>query len=490
MNKKKGMTTSSGAPVADNQNSITAGPRGPVLLQDFQLIEKMAQFNRERVPERIVHARGTGAHGTFVVTGDITQYTKARLFSEVGKETPVFSRFSRVAGEMGSADTARDPRGFSVKFYTEEGNWDMVGNNTPVFFVRDALKFSDFIHSQKRDPRTGMRSATMQWDFFSLSPESLHQVTTLYTDRGTPDGYRFMQGFSSHTYSLYNEKGERYWCKWHFKSMQGVKNLTREEAVKLAGTDPDYATRDLFEAIERKDFPHWKVYIQVMPEIDAETFPINPFDLTTVWSHKDVPMIEVGVMELNRNPDNHFAEVEQSAFAPSNIVPGMGFSPDKVLQARVFSYADAQRYRIGTNYQTLPVNKPLSPPATYHRDGAMRFDDNGGASPVYEPNSFGGPVQQPQFQEPPLRISGDASRYDGAEGADDFSQAGALFRLLAPVEREHLIANITADMQGVPEAIQIRQIRLFMQADPVYGQGVARGLDIPWEKVMSSEPID
>lgn len=400
MKEKTGMTTGSGTPVPDNQNSLTAGPRGPVLLQDFQLIEKMAQFNRERVPERIVHAKGTGAHGTFVVTGDIARYTQARLFSEVGKTTPIFARFSTVAGELGSADTARDPRGFAVKFYTEDGIWDMVGNNTPVFFVRDAMKFSDFIHSQKRDPRTGLRSATMQWDFWSLSPESLHQVTTLYTDRGTPDGYRFMQGYSSHTYSLYNDKGERYWCKWHFKSMQGVKNLTREESLTLAGTDPDYARRDLFEAIERGDFPKWQVSIQIMPEADAETFPINPFDLTTVWPHKDVPLIEVGIMELNRNPANYFAEVEQAAFAPSNIVPGMGFSPDKVLQARVFSYADAQRYRIGTNYQALPVNKPLRPAATYHRDGSMRFDDNGGDAPVYEPNSFGGPVQQPQFSEP------------------------------------------------------------------------------------------
>lgn len=478
MTQPKDMTTESGSPVVDNQNSITAGPRGPVLLQDHALVEKMAQFNRERIPERVVHAKGAGAHGVFTVTGDITRYTLAKLFSEVGKETPVFARFSTVAGERGSADTGRDPRGFAVKFYTEEGNWDMVGNNTPVFFIRDGYKFSDFIHSQKRDPKTGLRSATMQWDYWSLSPESLHQVTTLFTDRGTPDGFRFMHGYSSHTFSLYNEAGERFWCKWHFKSLQGIKNLTRQEAERLAGADPDYATRDLYDAIARGEGPRWKVLVQIMPERDAETYHLNPFDLTKVWPHRDYPLIEVGEMILNRNPENYFAEVEQAAFAPSNVVPGMGFSPDKVLQARLFSYPDAHRYRVGTNYAALPINKPRSPVATYHRDGAMRFDDNGGASPVYEPNSMGGPKANPHHAEPPLRIDGDADRYDHRVGNDDYQQAGDLFRLLSSEDRRHLIDNIVAAMAGIPRAIQVRQIRHFLRADVEYGESVAEGLGI------------
>jgi len=472
------MTTAAGVPVADNQNSLTAGPRGP-MLADYQLMEKMAHFNRERVPERVVHAKGAGAYGTFRVTGDITRYTRARLFEKTGKETPVFVRFSTVAGELGSADTVRDPRGFAVKFYTEEGNWDMVGNNTPVFFIRDPLKFSDFIHSQKRLPDTGMRDATMQWDFWSLSPESLHQVTWLFGDRGIPATYRNMDGFSSHTYSLWNAQGERFWVKWHFKTMQGIKCLTQGEATKLAGEDPDTHRRDLHAAIEKGDYPKWRVMVQVMPEKDAESYAIHPFDLTKVWPHKDYPLIEVGVMELNRNPENHFAEVEQAAFEPGNLPPGMGASPDKMLQARLLSYPDAHRYRIGINYAALPVNRPRCPVHSYHRDGHMRFDDNGGRTPVYQPNSFNGPVEDPSAKEPPLRISGNADRYDHWVGNEDYwTQAGNLYRLMGAEEKQRLVGNIVGAMRGVPHAIQLRQIRHFYKADPAYGEGVARGLGI------------
>ena len=479
MSEKSIMTTAAGIPVADNQNSETAGPRGPVLMQDHQLMEKMAHFNRERVPERVVHAKGAGAYGKFTVTADISKYTRAKLFEKVGKQCGVFVRFSTVAGELGSADTARDPRGFAVKFYTEEGNWDMVGNNTPVFFIRDPLKFSDFIHSQKRLPGTGMRDATMQWDFWSLSPESLHQVTWLFGDRGIPATYRHMDGFSSHTYSLWNRKGERFWVKWHLKTMQGIKCLTQAEATRLAGEDPDYHRRDLHAAIENGDYPKWRVMVQVMPEKDADTYAIHPFDLTKVWPHKEYPLIEVGVMELNRNPENYFAEVEQAAFEPSNMPPGMGASPDKMLQARLLSYPDAHRYRIGINYAALPVNKPRCPVHTYHRDGHMCFDGNGSDSPVYQPNSFAGPADDASFKEPPLRISGNADRYDHWAGnADYYSQAGNLFRLMSAEEKTRLIGNLVGAMQGVPREIQVRQIRHFYKADPAYGEGVAKGLGI------------
>jgi catalase len=422
MRDNKDLTTAVGIPVADNQNSLTAGPRGPVLMQDFHLIEKMAHFNRERIPERVVHAKGAGAFGTFTVTGDITRYTRARVFSEIGKKTETLVRFSTVGGEKGSADSARDPRGFAVKFYTEEGNWDLVGNNTPVFFVRDPLKFSDFIHTQKRDPQTNLKSPTMMWDFWSLSPESLHQVTILFSDRGTPKNYRHMDGFSSHTFSLINSKGERVWVKFHLKTKQGIQNLTREESTKLAGENPDHATQDLFQAIAKGDHPKWRVSVQIMPETEAEDYHINPFDLTKVWSHADYPLIEVGELELNRNPENYFAEIEQASFAPANVVPGISFSPDKMLQARILSYTDAQRYRLGVNYESLPVNRPKCPVHHYHRDGSMRFDANGGTAPNYEPNSFGGPKEDPRYGEPPPKISGDAARYDHRAGNDDTSK--------------------------------------------------------------------
>ncbi|HMJ62487.1 MAG TPA: catalase [Bryobacteraceae bacterium] len=476
------MTTNAGRPVGDNQNSVTVGPRGPVLMEDYLLFEKMAAFNRERIPERVVHAKGAGAYGTFTVTHDISKYTTAKLFDKTGKKTEILARFSTVAGEKGAADTARDPRGFSVKFYSEEGNWDMTGNNTPVFFVRDALKFSDFIHSQKRVPQTNLRSPTVMWDFWSLSPESLHQVTTLMSDRGTPDGFRHMHGFSSHTFSLINAKNERYWVKWHFLTKQGIKNLTAEQADEIAGKDPDYATRDLFDAIERAEFPKWRVCIQAMPEAEAEDYKVNPFDLTKIWSHRDYPLIDVGEMELNRNPNNYFAEIEQAAFSPVNIVPGMGYSPDKMLQARLISYPDAHRYRLGVNFESLPVNAPKCPVHTYNRDGAMRFDANGGPGPSYEPNSFGGPVEEHRFVERRYSTSGEVGRYNHREGNDDYTQAGDLFRLMTKDEKARLIQNIVGHMSSVPERIQRLQISHFTKADPAYGRGVAEGLGLKVEE--------
>jgi catalase len=481
------LTTTAGIPVPDNQNSLTAGPRGPVLMQDFHLVEKMAHFNRERIPERVVHAKGAGAYGTFTVNQDITNYTKAKVFSRVGKQTEVFVRFSTVGGEKGSADSARDPRGFAVKFYTEEGNWDLVGNNTPVFFIRDPLKFGDFIHTQKRDPKTNLKSATMMWDFWSLSPESLHQVTILFSDRGTPASYRHMNGYSSHTFSFINGADERFWVKFQLKTKQGIENNTREEAVRIAGEDPDQATGDLFEAIERGEFPKWRVCVQVMPEAEADGYRFNPFDLTKVWPHGDYPLIEVGEMELNRNPVNYFAEVEQAAFSPSNVVPGIGFSPDKMLQARILSYPDAHRYRLGVNYQSLPVNCPHAAGANvYHRDGFMRFDGNGGDAPNYEPNSFGGPAENPRYKEPPLRVSGDADRYDHREGNDDHEQAGTLFGRMMAEERARLIDNIVDSMRSVPREIQLRQVAHFHKADPSYGEGVAKGLGVSVEEATGA----
>lgn len=478
MSADKTLTTAAGCPVADNQNSITAGPHGPVLMQDVHLMEKLAHFNRERVPERVVHAKGAGAYGTFTVTADISRYTRADLFSAVGNQCEVFTRFSTVAGELGSADTVRDPRGFAVRFYTGEGNWDLVGNNTPIFFIRDPLKFPDFIHSQKRHPATGLRNAAMQWDFWSLSPESLHQVTWLFGDRGIPATLRNMDGFGSHTFSLWNNGGERFWVKWHLKTRQGIECLSVEEAARIAAENPDYHRQELFDTIARGDHPQWTLNVQIMPEKDAGTYKLNPFDLTKVWHYRDYPLIEVGVLELNRNPENHFAEVEQAAFGPGNLPPGFGPSPDKMLQARLQAYPDAHRYRIGVNHASLRVNRPRCPVHTYHRDGHMRFDGNGGGDPVYEPNSFGGAAEKPDYREPPLRISGDADRYNHREGNDDYTQAGDLFRLMDDAARARLIGNIAAAMRDVPKAIQLRQLGHFMKADKEYGSGIAQGLDI------------
>jgi catalase len=474
------LTTSAGNPVADNQNSITAGPRGPLLMQDYQLLEKLAHQNRERIPERTVHAKGTAAYGTLTITHDVTKYTKAGVFAKIGKQTEALLRFSTVAGERGAADAERDVRGFALKFYTDEGNWDMVGNNTPVFFVRDPYKFPDFIHTQKRHPKTNLRSQTAMWDFWSLSPESLHQVTILMSDRGLPRSLRHVNGYGSHTYSFINARNERFWVKFHFKTKQGIQCMTNAEADVIIAKDRESSQRDLFEAIERGEFPKWRFCVQIMPEKDAETYRWNPFDLTKVWPHKDYPLIDVGELELNRNPENYFAEVEQSAFSPSNIVPGIGFSPDKMLQARIFSYADAHRYRIGTHYEMLPVNRPKVAVNNYHTDGPMRFDAPKGTNAFYEPNSFGGPVENHRFAEPPLKISGDADRYNHRDGNDDYTQPGDLFRLMSPAQKQQLFSNTAGAMNGVPEEIVRRQLGHFHKADPAYAAGVAKALNIEY----------
>ncbi len=475
MSQRPTLTTSAGAPVSDNQNSLSAGPRGPLLLQDYQLLEKLAHQNRERIPERVVHAKGWGAYGSLTITNDISRYSRAGLFSRIGQKTDLILRFSTVAGELGAADAERDVRGFAVKFYTQEGNWDLVGNNTPVFFVRDPLKFPDFIHTQKRHPRTNLRSPTAMWDFWSLSPESLHQVTILMSDRGLPVAPMFMNGYGSHTYSMVNASQERFWVKFHFKTQQGHKFHTNAEGGQVIARSRESYQEALFGAIEQGQFPRWTMCVQVMPEADAEKTSYNPFDLTKVWPHADYPLIEVGVLELNRNPDNYFAEVEQVAFSPSNVVPGIGFSPDKMLQARIFSYADAHRYRLGTHYEALPVNAPRCPVHHYHKDGAMRFfrNDTGNPDAYYEPNSVNGPAEAPQYREPPLAISGDADRYDHRAGNDDYTQPGNLFRLMTPAERNRLMDNIAEAMQGVPVEIVKRQVGHFYRCDADYGIGVA-----------------
>jgi catalase len=472
---KKKLTTDAGIPVGDNQNAQTAGPRGPLLAQDWQLFEKHAHFNRERIPERVVHAKGSGAYGTLTITGDITKYTKAAVF-KLGAKTECFLRFSTVAGERGAADAERDVRGFAMKFYTSEGNWDIVGNNTPVFFIRDPYKFPDFIHTQKRDPKTNLRSATAAWDFWSLSPESVQQVTILFSDRGIPKSFRHMNGYGCHTFSLFNDKGERFWVKFHFKTMQGIQCLTDEEAARIIAADRESHQRDLFESIAKGDFPKWKMQVQIMPELDAEKVPYHPFDITKIWPHKDYPLIDVGIVELNRNPENYFAEVEQAAFCPKDVPPGIGHSPDKMLQLRMTSYADAQRYRLGVNYQSLPVNKPRCQVDNYYKDGTMRFDGNGGGAVNYEPNSFDGPAEDPRFKEPPLRISGDAGRYDHRVGNDDYTQAGNLYRLMPQDERNRLHAAIAGSIKDVPKEIIERQLGHFQKADPAYAEGVRKAL--------------
>jgi catalase len=473
--EKPVLTTSAGIPVADNQNALTAGPRGPLLVQDWQLFEKHAHFNRERIPERVVHAKGSAAYGRLKITGDISRYTKAKAL-QPGAQSECFLRFSTVAGERGAADAERDVRGFALKVYTEEGNWDLVGNNTPVFFVRDPYKFSDFIHTQKRDPRSNLRNPAAMWDFWSLSPESVHQVTILMSDRGLPRSYRHMNGYGSHTYSFINGGNERFWVKFHFKTMQGIECLTDEEAARLISGDRESHQRDLFKAIDRGEHPRWRFCIQVMPEADAAKTAYNPFDLTKVWPHGEYPLIEVGVLELNRNPENYFAEVEQAGFSPANVVPGIGHSPDKMLQFRIFSYADAHRYRLGVNYDSLPVNRPRCPVHTYHRDGAMRFDGNYGGAVNYEPNSRGGPVEDPRATEPPLKISGDADRYDHRQGNDDYAQARALYRLFDAGQRERLFRAIAVAMADVPAVIVERQLAHFAAVDASYAAGVARAL--------------
>lgn len=475
MSDKK-LTTEFGAPVENNQHSMTAGARGPMLLQDVWFMEKMAHFDREVIPERRMHAKGSGAYGTFTVTHDITKYTKAKIFSEVGKKTDLFVRFSTVAGERGAADAERDIRGFAIKFYTEEGNWDLVGNNTPVFYFRDPLKFPDLNHAVKRDPKTNMRSAQNKWDFLTSLPEAIHQITIDMSDRGIPYSYRHMHGFSSHAYSFINKEGKRYWVKFHFKTQQGIKNLTDEEATAIIAKDRESSQKDLFEAIERGDFPKWDMKIQIMTEEQANASKRNPFDLTKTWSQKEYPLIDVGVLELNRNPENYFAEVEQSAFSPSTIVPGIGFSPDRMLQGRLFSYTDTQRYRLGVNYASIPVNAPKFKANTYHRDGYMRVESNG-SKVEYEPNSQGEWKEQREYAEPPLKIYGDAYRYDHREDDDDYyTDARALFNLMTDAQKQVLFENTARDMNGVTKEVQLRHIKNCMNVDKAYGLGVAKAL--------------
>jgi catalase len=481
--KKQKLTTAAGAPVPDNQNTLTAGPRGPALLQDVWFLEKLAHFDREVIPERRMHAKGSGAYGTFTVTHDVTRFTKAKIFSAVGKKTDMFIRFSTVAGERGAADAERDIRGFAMKFYTDEGNWDLVGNNTPVFFLRDPLKFPDLNKAVKRDPYTNMRSARNQWDFFTSLPEALHQVTIVMSDRGIPYSYRHMHGFGSHTFSLINAKNQRFWVKFHFKTQQGIRNLTNQESQAIIANDRESHQRDLMESIERKDYPRWTLYFQIMPEKEAATYRFNPFDLTKVWLHKDYPLIEVGEFELNRNPDNYFAEVEQSAFNPANVVPGIGFSPDKMLQGRLFSYGDAHRYRLGVNHDLIPVNKPRCPVHSYHRDGAMRVDGNFGRTLAYEPNSYGEWQQQPDFTEPPLKLEGDAKRWDHRVDDDYYTQPALLFRVMKPSQQKVLFENTAQDISKAPKEIKIKHIKNCLKADKAYGEGVAKAMGIKLSEV-------
>jgi len=479
------LTTNFGKPVENDQNTVTAGIYGPALIQDVHLLEKLAHFDRERTPERVVHAKGAGAHGYFEVTENVSKYTKAGFLSEVGKRTNVFVRFSTVGGEKGSADAERDPRGFAVKLYTEDGNYDMVGNNTPVFFIRDPLKFPDFIHTQKRNPATNLKDADMFWDFLSLTPESIHQVTILFSDRGTPRTYRHMNGYSSHTFMWYNDRSEYYWVQYHFKIEQGIQNMTREEATRLKGEDPDHATRDLWEAIEQGNYPSWRVEVQIMTPEQAKEYRFDPFDITKVWFHADFPPITIGRMVLNRNPDNYFAEVEQAAFSPANFVPGIAASPDKLLQGRLFSYHDTHRHRLGPNYHLIPINRPKAAKVdNYQRDGFMQVDSNFGGKPNYYPNSFGGPEPQPDAGTPPIEVSGLADRYPYTHPNDDFFQAGELYRrVMTDEDRGHLIGNISSHLCNAQKRIQLRQTAIFHKADAEYGRRVAEGLGLDMKEV-------
>lgn len=470
------LTTSGGRPVYDNQNTLSVGPRGPLLLQDTWFLEKLASFDRERIPERVVHAHGSGAHGVLEITNDISKYTKAKVFKK-GAKTPMFLRFSTVAPERGSADAVRDPRGFAMKFYTEEGNWDLVGNNTPIFFIRDPLKFPDFIHSQKRDPKTNVGDFNMVWDFWSQTPEALHQVTYLMGDRGIPKTYRHMNGYGSHTFSLINDKNQRFWVKFHFHSLQGLKHLTNEEAAQIVASDFNSHQTDLFESIEKKDFPKWKLSIQIMPESEAKNYRFHPFDVTKTWSHKDYPLIEVGIMTLNRNPENYFAEVEQAAFNPANIVPGIGYSPDRLLQGRLFSYGDTQRYRVGANHMQLPINRPKVPVTNTMRDGFMTNGFYGGKM-NYNPSLLPGYKDNWKLKEPAINTSHfekesaiDAWDYR-AEDSDYYTQPGDLYRLMSAEEKERLCKTIAGTMLKVDEKIVKAQMVHFNKADPAYGKRI------------------
>lgn len=484
MNKK--LTNEVGAPIGDNQDVLTAGKRGPMVMQDVWFQEKLAHFDREVIPERRMHAKGSGAFGTFTVTHDVTKYTKAKIFSEIGKKTEMFIRFSTVAGERGAADAERDLRGFAMKFYTEEGNWDLVGNNTPVFFFRDPLKFPDLNHAIKRDPKTNMRSPQNNWDFWTLLPEALHQVTITMSDRGIPASYRHMHGFGSHTYSLINDKNERVWVKFHLRTQQGIKNLTDEEAEAIIAKDRESHQKDLFEAIERGDYPKWTMYFQIMTEEQARNHKENPFDLTKVWSHKEYPLIPVGEIELNRNPENYFADVEQAAFSPAHIVPGIGLSPDKMLQGRLFSYGDAQRYRLGVNFNSIAVNAAKCEVSSFHRDGQMRVDGNYGATKHYEPNSYGVWKDDNSYNEPALKLDGDMDRYSPYEDKEDdcFYQAGDLYRLMTEDKRKLLIGNTVRHMGDITENIKYRHAAHCYLADKEYGERMAKALNLNLDHVI------
>lgn len=481
MTKEKKLTTASGIPVSNDQASLTTGPiEGYTLLQDAHLSEKLAHFNRERIPERVVHAKGAGAHGVFEVTNDLSSFTCADFLSHKGKKTPIFARFSTVGGEKGSADAERDPRGFAVKFYTEQGNYDLVGNNTPVFFIRDAIKFPDFIHTQKRNPQTNLKDPNMFWDFLSLTPESLHQVIILFSDRGTPATFRHMNGYGSHTFMWYNEKKEYVWVKYHFKTDQGNKTLTAEEAEILKGNDPDHATRDLSEAIARGEFPSWSVYVQIMTPQQAKKYPFDPFDVTKVWYHGDFPLIELGKMTLNANPQNYHAETEQSAFSPSNLVKGIGWSPDKLLQGRLFAYHDAHLYRLGTNYQQIPINRPKHEAHTYQRDGSMSIQGNGGPTPNYYPNSISGtPAPDETFAPPAIEIQAILESHTRFIEDVDFIQPKEMYcKVFNDTDREHLVHNLTLHLGGAKKNLQKRQCALFYKTDKDWGTKLAQALKL------------
>jgi catalase len=482
--KEKGLTRENGAPVANHTDVLTAGPRGPMVMQDVWFLEKLAHFDREVIPERRMHAKGSGAFGKFAVTGNVAQYTRAGLFAKIGKETEVFARFSTVAGERGAADAERDIRGFALKFYTDEGNWDLVGNNTPVFFIRDPIHFPDLNHAIKRDPKTNLRSPQSNWDFWTMLPEALHQVTIVMSDRGIPASFRNMHGFGSHTYSLFNAKNQRVWAKFHFKTHQGIKNLTDEEAETVVAKDRESNQHDLFYSIECGDYPRWTMYFQIMTEDQARDHKDNPFDVTKVWSHKEYPLVEAGVLELNRNPENYFADVEQSAFNPASIIPGIGFSPDKMLQGRLFSYGDAQRYRLGVNHNLIPVNAPKCPSHIYHRDGQMRVDGNQGATLGYHPNSSGEWAAQPEQTEPPLALKGTVDHHSQYSDDNCFYQPGDLYRLMTPEKRALLIKNTAASIAPVTNNIKYRHAAHCYLADAEYGKNLTKTLGLKPEKVM------
>ncbi len=479
---KKPLTTSAGMPIGDDENSLSFGPRGPLGLQDHHLIEKLAHFNRERIPERVVHARGSGAYGMFTLSTSFKDFTVANFLQKKGEKTGIFLRFSTVAGEQGSSDMIRDPRGFAVKFYTKEGNYDVVGNNTPVFFLRDPIKFPDFIHSQKRCPMRNVTDPNAVWDFWAQNPQALHQITILFSDRGIPRSFRFMNGYGSHTFGFWNEKGKRFWFKWHFKTNQGIRCLTNEESEIIIPKNPWAAQEDLFNSIEAKDFPSWTVYTQIMPELDADKTPWT-FDLTKVWPHKKYPLIEVGQLELNRNPENYFAEVEQSAFSPSNFVPGIGPSPDKMLQARLIAYPDAQRYRLGANYNSLEVNRPHSSEVNnYQRDGQMCPYQNGKKNyGTYDNTKLDGmdhPESDSKYREPPLKLSPEAlDRFDHRDGNDNYSQAGNLFEIMTEDQKERLTSNIADSLGSADKKIQERMLVHFYKTNEEYWSSVKNKLD-------------